>query len=200
MYGWRLLWAPPPPVDDVVKFHPVRVSYLPWAPSFHPPALAPFATARVWVCHGISGVVSTWVFSPHVSPSTSNSICDVSRHTGIRHLKFGRLKVVEPSPTPYVVPITQKRLAYVVRDMADQSEINHHVGAVFVDHILISHVIPGNTHEAVVPSVVRFFHAFHVCSGIGNCHDTTVPFVLRDLPAWPLWLGRAPVSATVKSI
>ena len=42
--------------------------------------------------------------------------------TAILPWRFGRLKVVEPSPTPYVVLMTEKRPEYVVRDTAEPSQ------------------------------------------------------------------------------
>lgn len=56
-------------------------------------------------------------------------------------MKFGIPKVVDPSPTPYVVPMTANNEAYVALDTTDQSHTNHHAGGVATGHIRISHVI-----------------------------------------------------------
>ena len=44
--------------------------------------------------------------------------------------KFGKLKVVELSPTPYVVPIIPNNEAYVVLETAEPSHVNQPVGGV----------------------------------------------------------------------
>ena len=72
----------------------------------------------------------------------SNSVCVASLPTGILPLRFGTLKVLEPSQTPYVVDIIANSAEYVALETAVPSQRRNHVGAELVDHILISHVIP----------------------------------------------------------
>lgn len=72
---------------------------------------------------------------------------------------FGRLKVVDPSPAPYVLQITQKRAEYVLRDTADQSQRRYPVGAEAVDHII---TIPVGFPEAVIGISTPFTFAFPV--------------------------------------
>lgn len=48
---------------------------------------------------------------------------------GERPRRSGRLKVVEPSPAPQVVPSAANNAAYVVRDTADPSHKSHPLGA-----------------------------------------------------------------------
>ena len=48
----------------------------------------------------LGAVVSVCVLAPNVSPKTSNSAWPLSRPTGIRPRRSGRLNVVEPSPGP----------------------------------------------------------------------------------------------------
>ena len=60
-----------------------------------------FHAWNVWLCEGISGVVSKCVFSPELFPSVSNSDWELSNPTGTLPFRFGRLKVVEPLPTTY---------------------------------------------------------------------------------------------------
>jgi hypothetical protein len=43
---------------------------------------------------------------------------------------LGRLKVVDPSPTPKVVPIFAKRAEYVERETAEPSAANEFTGQV----------------------------------------------------------------------
>ena len=49
--------------------------------------------------------------------------------TGTLPVRSGRLNVVDPSPTPYVVDIAVNRFAYVVLDTAVPLARSHHVGA-----------------------------------------------------------------------
>jgi hypothetical protein len=46
-------------------------------------------------------------------------------------------------------------------------------------------------HEAVVPSVVKYFPLFPVCDGRAStvAHDATLPLVVKYLPDWLAWLG-----------
>ena len=95
-----------------------------------------------WLCVGISAVVSVCVFAPHVSASVSNSVCICISSTGILPLRFGTLKVLEPSQTPYVVDMIAKGLNTLLYSLFAQSQRRNHVRAVLVLHILISPVMP----------------------------------------------------------
>lgn len=58
-------------------------------------------TVLLCVCATSSASVIVCVFSPPVSPTALNSVCAASRPTGTLPFRFGTLKVVVPSPTPY---------------------------------------------------------------------------------------------------
>src|SRR5581483_3585781 len=95
---------PPPPVVFVQKF------------------------GRRCECEGISGVVRVCVSSPPVAPRVPNVAEFLPTPT--RPRKSGRLKVVEPSPTPKAVPIAANRAAlFPTRDTAEPLHRSHPVGA-----------------------------------------------------------------------
>tara|TARA_R100000152_G_C6586183_1_gene48282 strand:- start:126 stop:431 length:306 start_codon:yes stop_codon:yes gene_type:complete len=57
--------------------------------------------------------------------------------TGILSVKLGTLKVEDPSPVPYVVPITANKAEYVLLDTAAPSQFRYPVGALAVGHGII---------------------------------------------------------------
>ena len=79
---------------------------------------------------GNSLVVNVCFFSPPVSPNTSNSVCVLSFPTATLPLRFGKLKVVLPSPTPNVVPIMLNNNEYVVLLIALPSHNSQFSGTV----------------------------------------------------------------------
>ena len=60
----------------------------------HPPTYV----SVPWLCAGICASVSVCVSAPHVLPSVTNVPAFLP--TGILPVRSGRLKVVDPSPTP----------------------------------------------------------------------------------------------------
>jgi hypothetical protein len=50
---------------------------------------------------------------------------------------FGKLKVVDPSPVPYVVPIAENSAEYVVLLTAEPSHNNHPAGKISATYIIM---------------------------------------------------------------
>lgn len=71
--------------------------------------------------------MSVCVSAPHVLPSVTKVPAFLP--TGTLPVRSGRLNVVDPSPTPYVVEVIANNAAYVVLDTAAQLARSHHVGA-----------------------------------------------------------------------
>ena len=72
-----------------------------------------------WLCAGNSVLRSKWVSSPPTEPIE----CEEELHRTARPPMLGKLNVVEPSPSPYAVPIISNKSAYVSLDTAYQKAI-----------------------------------------------------------------------------
>src|SRR6185312_2434704 len=70
----------------------------------------------MWLCAGISGMVSVCAASPPLVPGAYPR--GLLAPSGNRPLRSGRLNVVLLSPMPYWVLIAANNAAYVVRDTA----------------------------------------------------------------------------------
>lgn len=94
-----------------------------------------------WLCEGISALTNVCDFAPPVSPRVSNAVCAALTPTGVRPLRFGELKVVEPSPEPKEVPDTANRDALLVRGIAEPSARDHPDG--IEPESLLASTMPG---------------------------------------------------------
>lgn len=94
--------------------------------------------------------MSVCVSAPHVLPSVTNVPAFLP--TGTLPVRSGRLNVVDPSPTPYVVEVIANNAAYVVLETAAPLASNHPVGA---EDQAYGAIIPlGKTHVSADPSPV----------------------------------------------
>lgn len=81
------------------------------------------------------------------------------------------LNVVTPSHEPYVVDMIAKRAEYVVLETAAPSQSKKPVGAVLVDHILISPVIP----RAFMVLELISSHSHRDISSTAHVHPHSLP-------------------------
>ena len=86
------------------------------------PKNVPIDALPLWLCAGISAMLIVWVDDPPVEPTVfANGGSDPPEPATTLPCRFGRLKVVEPSPIPHVVLIAANNVAYVVLLTAEPS-------------------------------------------------------------------------------